>query len=190
MLAAQDYGPLKEVVSLAGSIIAAGAAIGLAWRGRANWEPSEEDVPAGAQKVGGLIGAVLIALIFANWSNEDDAGKLVTTALVALGLTLVFLVLYGCLVGMQTYKFIEADGTPERIIGGFWLTKKARKIKAERQLDVQRLLEGAAYEIDKVWSRPSRQLAKTSFVLAYLGLTTSGTIALAAGAMRLGLAVG
>lgn len=55
---------------------------------------------------------------------------------------------------------------------------------------MQRLLEGAAYEIDKVWSRPSRQLAKTSFVLAYLGLTISGTIALAAGAMRLGLAVG
>lgn len=190
MFAAQDYGPLKEVVSLAGSIVAAGGAIRLAWRGRANWEPSEEDIPAGAQKVGGLIGAVLIALMFVNWSNEDDAGKLVTTALVALGLTLGFLILYGCLVGMQTYEVVGAEGTSKRIIGGFWLTKKARKIKAERQVGVQRLLEGAAYEIDEVWSRPSRQLAKTSFVLGYLGLTIAGTIALAAGAIRLGLAVG
>jgi hypothetical protein len=38
--------------------------------------------------------------------------------------------------------------------------------------------------------RPSRQLAKAGLVLGYLGLTIAGTIALAAGAMRLGLAVG
>jgi hypothetical protein len=37
-------------------------------------------------------------------------------------------------------------------------------------------------------TRPSRQLAKSAFQLGYLGLTISGTVALAAAAIRLGLA--
>jgi hypothetical protein len=190
MLAAQNYGPLKDVVSTAGAIIAAGGAIGVSWKGRANWDPSEQDIPAGAQKVGALVASVTIALMWASWRSGKHIGALETTALVLLVLTVVFLLVYGYLVGVQTYEVVRSDGTTERVIGGFWLMETAKRSRAEHKVTTQELLEGAAYDVDKLWSGPSRQLAKSSFLLGYLGLTICGTVALAAAAIRLGLAVG
>ena len=187
--AAKDYGPLKDIVALAGSIMAAGAAIALAFRGRARWEPSEQDIQAGAQKVGALVASVLIALMWVAWRDGKHNGTLVTVALVLLGATLLSLLLYGYLVGAQTYDVVTQDGT-KKVIGGFWLTAEAKEQRKARNLTIQRLLEGAAYDVDKLWSRPSRQLAKSSFLLGYLGLTICGTVALAAAAIRLGIAVG
>lgn len=186
-----EYGPFKDVVATAGSIMAAVGAIGLAWRGRANWEPSEEDVPRGAQKVGALVAAIAIALLWAEWRTAEHAGSLTTLAIV-LGLcTIAFLLLYGYLVGLQTYEVVELNGK-RRIIGGFWLTSAATEARksAPGNVTVQKLLAGAAYDPDVLWSRPSRQLAKIAFQCGYLGLTISGTVALAAAAIRVGLAVG
>jgi hypothetical protein len=189
-MVAADYGPLTDVVATAGAVAAAGGAIAFSWKGRASWEPSEQDVQAGAQKVGGLIASVLIALMWASWRNGKHIGTLETTALVLLALTLIFLLIYGYLVGVQTYTVQRHDGTTEHIIGGFWLTSEAKKSRAKHNVTIQELLEGAAYDVNKLWSPPSRQLAKSSFVLGYLGLTICGTVALAAAAIRLGLAVG
>lgn len=190
MLATETYGPLKDIVGSAGAIISAGGAITLSWRGRFNWEPSEQDIPAGARKVGGLVASVLIALMWATWRNQSAIPKLEAVALTTLGLTVVFLVLYGFLVGLDTYNVELVDGSNKRIVGGFWLTAKARKSKSKSGVTTQVLLEGAAYDPDILWSRFSRQVAKGSFILAYLGLTICGTLALAAAAIRLGLAAG
>ncbi|MDP9239545.1 MAG: hypothetical protein M3O55_02755 [Actinomycetota bacterium] len=190
MLAAQDYGPLKDVVAAAGAIIAAGTAIRLSWKGRAHWEPSGQDTPAGAQKVGGLVAGVLIALMWVSWRDAAHIDTLNRTVILLLGATLVCFLLYGFLVGGQTYELVKNEGPPEKVIGGFWLTRVAKKSKAEHNVTTQELLEGAAYDPEKLWSRPSRQLAKAGFQLGYLGLTICGTLALAAAAIRLGLQVG
>lgn len=191
MLSAQDYGPLKDVVAAAGAIIAAGTAITLSWKGRARWEPTEQDIPAAAQKVGGLVAGVLIALMWADWRDAGHVDTLNRTALVLLGATVVFLLVYGYLVGVQTYEIVQATGPPRHVIGGFWLTREAKANKARYRVSTnQELLEGAAYNTGRLWSRPSRQLAKASFQLGYLGLTICGSLALAAAAIRLGLKVG
>jgi hypothetical protein len=193
-MVAVDYGPLKDIVATGGSIMGAVGALGLAWRGRAKWEPSEQDIPSSAQKVGGLVAAVCIVLLWAEWRNADHAKSLDKLAIVLAISTILFSLLYGYLVGMQSYDVVElAKGQTRtrRIIGGFWLTPEARSAQASAgNVTVQALLAGAGYDPDQLWSRPSRQLAKLAFQLGYLGLVISGTVALAAISIRLGLAVG
>lgn len=187
-LLAADYGPLKDLVAVAGAIMAAVAAIGFAWRGRARWEPSEEDVPAGAQKVGGLVAAIAIVLLWVEWNDPADAHALNALA-IGLGIAAVlFLLIYSYLVGVQSYDEVKPDGSRKRIIGGFWMTSAAKQEHAAAgNISVQELLHRAGYDADRLWSRPSRQLAKTSFQIGYLGVTISGTVALAAVAIRIGL---
>jgi hypothetical protein len=185
-----QYGVLSNVVATAGSIMAAGGAISLAWRGRIDrWEPSEQDVPNGAQKVGALVAAVLIGLVWAIERTPSHVNTLNTVVVGSLIATVVSLLLYGFLVGNQTY--IRWEGTPNayRLIGGFWTTSAARKIHRAGNQPISEVFKGMAYEPDRVWPRPSRQLAKTCFVLLYMSLTVSGTLALAAVAIRLGVTV-
>jgi hypothetical protein len=161
----------------------------LAWRGRAKWEPSEEDIPAGLQKVGGLVAAVGIVLLWAEWRTPDHVKSLDVLAITLAACAIVSLLAYSYLVGSQSYDAVATTATT-RIIGGFWLTSTARKARQNAgNVTVQDLLAGAGYDPDKLWSRSSRQLAKLAFQVSYLGLTLSGTIALTAAAIRLGLAV-
>jgi hypothetical protein len=187
---AADYGPLGNLVATAGAVVAAGGAIGLAWRGRSRWGPSEEDVPGGADKVGALLATLAIVLMWADWRSDDHIGSLEAVAIgLGIGAGVAFLA-YIYLIGVQTYDVPAGAGPSRKIIGGFWLTPRARKARQENDVSVQELLAGAAYNPDRLWSRPSRQLAKLSFQVCYLALTTCGTVALAAAAIRLGLATG
>jgi hypothetical protein len=190
-VAAQDYGVLTDLVAAAGSLMAATGAIGLAWRRRADWEPSEEDIPKGAQRVAGLLAAVAIALLWAKWHDPPpDLGPLDRLAIGVAAATLVSLLIYGYLVGTQTYTKVDGTGAEKGIIGGFWMRTNAKRKRDEEQITTQQLFEGSAYNPDLLWSRPSRQLAKLSFQLAYIGLVGCGTVALAASAIRLALAAG
>jgi hypothetical protein len=188
-MATPDYGPLKEVVAGAGAIIAASTAILATWSGRAGFGLSADELPRGAQRVGGLLAGLAIVLIWVSWRDGAHNHQLVV-AIIALGsVTLASLILYASLIGTLTYEKVELDGSTRRIIGGFWLTPQARA-KRKAGTGVQQLLEGAAYDTEKLWSRSSRQLATLTFLIAYLALTICGTVALAAGAIRLGLATG
>jgi hypothetical protein len=193
LLASNDFGPLRNLVGTVGSIVAAGAAIGLAWRGRTKWEPSEEDISKGPQKVGGLVAAVMIVLIWSRINDRDHIGLLVRLAVGLALVSVVTLLLYGFLVAMQTYYVLQALKADEpikrNIIGGFWLTDEAKKSQRRKKVTTQALLAGAAYDPDVLWSRASRGLAKMFFVLCYLGLTVSGTLALTCAATIVGMRV-
>jgi hypothetical protein len=183
------YGALADIVTASGSIMAAAAAIALAWRGRTKWEPSEEDVPEAGQKVGALVAATTIVLMWSEMNDPQDGptlDKIIAT--LTVGTAILFLT-YTFLVGLQTYRLYPGLKEEVRIIGGFRLTQQAR-LHRKRNVDVQQLLKGFAYQPEKVWTRMSRQLAKTTCIAVYVGLLVSGTVDLAAAAIRLGLAVG
>lgn len=188
---ASEYGPLRDVVATGGALVTAGIALLQAWRGRARWEPSEEEVSKGSQKVGGLAAAIAIGLMWAEWRTLGHIHQLDITAIVLGCIAILFLFVYTFIVRMQTYYVLLDDGGRRRIIGGFWLTTRARQSRAEHDVgDLQALLEGMAYDQHRLWSRASKASAIVGFQICYLGLTVCGTIALAAAAIRVGLVAG
>src|SRR5262245_27849163 len=148
-----DYGGFTTLVKTAGFLVSAALALSLTWKGRARWEPSEQDVPKGAQKVGGLLCAII-----ALWCGVG---------------TIVSLMIYGMLITTFTYRrqYSPEPGVvqTENVIGGFWLTREARTARNENRVPIQQLYQGSAYDKDQLWPRPALALAQQTFVLAYLG---------------------
>ncbi|WP_145063622.1 hypothetical protein [Engelhardtia mirabilis] len=189
-LADADYGPLAQTVAAAGSLLSAMAAIAAAWRGKARWEPVEEDLPGGSRKATGLLSAIGIAAIW-YWMRDPAKVRLLTEVSVGLGAScVVSLVIYGILVAVFTYERVVATAPnethSEKIIGGFWLTQAASQKRRQRGLTIQELFLGAAYDPDKVWPRLSRALSKACFVLAYGLLVSTGTIGLTCASILFG----
>ncbi len=176
--------------------MAMSGALLLGFKGRAKWEPSDQDVDKGAQKVGALASAVLIGFIFLELSKPEDVPTLMHLALICLIITVVSLLLYSALTTIFVYVQWQDTSEQRNIIGGLALTAEARealnretkRAKEEGQVPptIQELFKGSAYEIDQLWSRPSRAMAKILFTLGYLGLTIAGTIALASASIAIG----
>jgi len=104
---------------------------------------------------------------------------------------LLFLCVYSFVIATQTYERVVIPGPgkpPEnrKIIGGFVLTDEAKEVQKKERVPIQEVLMGATYDVDRVWTRPSRALARIVFLLCYLGLTVSGTVAIAGAAMLIG----
>jgi hypothetical protein len=187
------YGVLAGVVTAAGCIMATSAAITLAFRGRANWEPSEQDIPAGPEKVAALVSGILIVIFWTTMSKPRHLTALIRLARnFAIGCVLSLLV-YGFLVGTQTFtvESSPSSGTviSSKIIGGYWLINEASEARQRNKVTTQELLKGAGYDPDKLWSRPSRALAKLSFVVFYMGLVVCGTVGLSCAAIVLGIRI-
>jgi hypothetical protein len=185
-----DYGSLTPVVVAGGSVVSAVAALGLAWRGRAKWEPAEEDLSRAPAQVSGLISAVILVLLWVFFGKDGSRGILAVIAGVAAAITLISAIVYGVLVAVYVYDrlvSVQSDtSTTIKIIGGFRFTAQADKVREKNPgLTTQELLKGAAYDPDRVWPRSSRALMKAAFTLSYVGLTMMGTTALAATAILL-----
>lgn len=183
------YGPFANLVGTVGAIMATAGAIALGWRRRSRWEPSEEDVSKGPQRVGSLVAAVGIVLIWAN--SRPDHASLLTYWSIWLAVTTVFaLLVYGLLNSTMVY-YIEVAVAPQetkeqKIIGGFWFEQGIPEKMRAAGVTTQDFLKGTGYKVDAVWPRIARGLAKQTFVLAYLALTVAGTLALTAGAVLVG----
>lgn len=188
ILDSNNLGPFAPIVAASGSIIAMGVALRLGWRGRAKWEPIEEDVPAGPQKVGGLAAAILVALLYARMYDlrfESILTKIAIYCLIGavLGL-LVYIMLQMLIYEKERVPPGAAPGTRKtemiKVIGGLWLRRKARgKLLEEDGPDtVQDLFAGAAYQKDALWSRFAQGLSKVLFAIGYICLTVAGTVAL------------
>jgi hypothetical protein len=177
-----QYGPFAELIRATAALVATAATFKLSFRGRAKWEPSEEDVPKGAQKVVGLITAVLIGAIWF-WLRSPSKLETVTNLAIYLAFAcLAFLLLYGFFINVLTYEQTYAISAKKvnvrKIIGGLWLKSRAKEALVSHGITVQELLANSAYNPDKVWPRTSRGLAKMGFVLCYVGLVSTGTVAL------------
>lgn len=180
-------GVFASAVAAAGSLIAAGAAFSLCWKGRFDWEPAEEDIPRGSQKVGGLLIGIVIAILWYKFSQQRAlaADDLVAISVYCGILALAFLLVYSVLIGVLVYVKVVPAGpnnqTREtKIIGGLWLTSAARVALKSGPLTVALVYRGSGQDEDLVWPRISRAFSKTLFQLAYIGLVAGGTCALAA----------
>jgi hypothetical protein len=172
-----DYGPFSTLIKSTGWLIASSVAVGLAWRRRSKWEPSEEDVSGGPAKLGGLLAAVGLAIIWSQFVSPEKTGALVSLSLWAAGLSLLCLLLYGFITAVSTYRETEVGKLPRNIIGGFWLTEEARRgLAKSHSMTLQQLFQELGTE--RTWPRSSRALSKTCFVTMYLGLTVAGSVAL------------
>ena len=157
-----------------------GVAVGLAWRGRSRWEPSEEDIDKGPQKIAGLGTAVFVGILWVLTRQQTSTGLMPGIAILAFILCFVSLLVYGFVTSTQTYL----DGNKKRLIGGFTLTREARRTKSQKKIrTVQQLFAGAAYDPDEIWPRPSRALAKLTFVALYVVLIIAGSVAIASTAI-------
>jgi hypothetical protein len=205
----RDYGAFAPIVSTAGTILAMGAALTLGWKGRAKWEPVEEDVPRAPQKVASLVAALMVVLIWAQWNEIQYKSTLIKLVIVCSAALIVSLVVYGLLNGFVYTAVRKKKGAPAgsieteeiKVIGGLWLKKNAREYFGKPEgaqvpgqhpgqiLTVQRMFALSEYVKDEVWSRPSQQLASMLFTLGYLGLIIAGTVALGSGAILTSLAM-
>jgi hypothetical protein len=186
------YGALGGIVATAGSVMAAGSAITLAFKGRARWEPIEDDVPEAPAKVAALVTAVCVVLIWSATRQRHDPGWLVPLCLGCLIATFVGMCIYIWLVQVHTFTAEFATGrrrvVSRKVIGGLWLTPCAQKAMLHRPdgpITLQRLFAGAAYDKAKLWSGNSLFAAKLLFLVAFLALQVFGSLSLASAAILL-----
>ena len=185
--APSSTGVLAQAVATAGSLIAAVAAFSLCWKGRSNWEPVEQDIPRASQKVGSLLIAIAIAIMWYRFVHQRSltADNLTLISIYCGLATLIFLLLYSLLIGVFVYSktyVVDAQNhvAESKIIGGLWLSSHAKTVLRSGPLTVALLFKGSGYNEDLVWSKISRSLAKLLFQLGYIGLVGGGTCALAA----------
>lgn len=182
-----EYGPLANIVSLAGCIMAAAVAIGLAWNRGAKWQPPEEELPGSTTRVSALLCGVAIVILYTIGSKELGRPGLAKVAGWSVGIA-VF-ALCSTIFLNTVYSFTSKDQT--RILGGFQLTSEAKKVIQTRRNPptVQRMYETGGYVADLVWTRWSRGLVRVLSAVTYLSLQAFGSIGLAASAILLGLNV-
>lgn len=177
-----DYGPFAPVVGYAGAIMAAGAALFLMWGGKMQkWRPPDEDLPGTAQAVVLLLCGVGMVLQWYFAVPNAIAWFLGAVAALAVGCVLSFL-RYSGLLGIYIYIKRVAVGQKStrdvRILGGRELLADAEQKRQKFGLDVQSLLEGAAYNPDRLWSREARQWVKQRVLLFFILTLVFGTSAL------------
>lgn len=188
----EQYGILTDFVAVVGALTAATLAIGRAWRGREKWEPAEQDVPAGAEKVGNLACAVLIVLLWVKYGSGVKEPLPTWLPVTLVLVCIAALLAYSWVISAKVFEVpvVSGDGKVEktRIIGGFRLTPQAQETVTAEGVTVEDFLKGVAYRPDRVWPRESRSTAKVMFVALSLTLTISGTLALTTAALALGQA--
>jgi hypothetical protein len=190
------YGALNGIVAAAGTVMAAGSAITLAFKGRARWEPIEEDVPRAPAKIAGLTTAVCVVLIYGAARQNPDVAWLGPLCLGCLLATFVGTCLYIWLVQVNTFTSQRATGrqrvASQKVVGGLWLKREAKAIlnRPDAPKSVQMLFAGSAYDKDLLWSRPSQAAAKILFLISFLSLQVFGSLSLAAAAIFMEVVVG
>ena len=177
---ASDYGPFAPVVGYAGAIMAAGAALFFMWGGKMRrWRPPDDDLPSTAIVL--LLCGVGMVLQWYFAVPDAIAWLLVAVAVLAVACLACFL-RYSSLLG--THIYIKKVATSkrstcdERILGGRDLLPDAEEKRRDNRIDIQTLLEGAAYNADRLWSREARQWVKQRVLLFFILTLVLGTSAL------------
>ncbi len=182
VILATDYGPFAPVVGYAGAIMAAGGALLFLWGGKLEkWRPPEEDLPGAAQAVVLLLCGVGMVLQWYLATPDAIRWFLASVAVLAVICVICFLKYNGLLLTYIYIKRIAASAKSTknvRILGGKELLPEAEEKRKKLGIDVQTLLEGAAYNVDLLWSREARQWVKQRVLIFFILTLVLGTSAL------------
>ncbi len=162
--------------------MAAGAALFLMWGGKMQkWRPPDEDLPGTAQALVLLLCGVGMVLQWYLAVPNAIAWFLGGVVALSVGCVVCFL-RYNALLGTYVYTKKVATGPKStrdvRLLGGRDLLPHAEEKQRELGVDIQTLLEGAAYNADLVWSREARQRVKQRVLLFFILTLVLGTSAL------------
>lgn len=177
-----DYGPFAPVVGYAGAVMTAGAALLAMWRGKMEkWRPPDEDLPGTAQKFVLLLCGVGMVLQW-YFAIPDVIERFLGVVAILTVTSILCFLRYSGLLGIYIYiKKVATSPSSTcdvRILGGRTLLPEAERIRAENNLDIQALLEGAAYNADKLWSREDRHWVKQRVLIFFMLTLVLGTSAL------------
>lgn len=180
--AAADYGPFAPVVGYAGAIMAAGAALFLMWGGKMQkWRPPDEDLPGTAQALVLLLCGVGMVLQWYLATPNAIAwflGGVATLAVASVWSFLQYTSLLGTHVYLKKVATSRKSTRDVRVLGGRDLLPDAEAKRLKLGVDIQSLLEGAAYNTDLLWSRKARQSVKQRVLLFFILTLVFGTSAL------------
>ena len=177
-----EYGPFAPVVGYAGALITTVIAIAAIWSGRTeNWRPPEEVLPGTGQKFVFLFCAVGMTLQWYLASPTFINYYLAAVSTIGV-LSFAAYIKYTSLLKIHVYHKLIGTG-PEsvrvkRILGGRTLLPEAEEIRKKKKISVQKLLEGAAYERDQLWSREAQDWVQTRVLLLFVFTLFAGTSAL------------
>jgi hypothetical protein len=175
-----NLGPFAPLVGIIGSIIASVCAIIILWVKRFSlWRVPDEDLPGTLKSVISVIcGAGIVVL----WVFADPSKiQFLFSICLYLGIaTLVSYLIYSFLISVFTYYEevkVGVDSVEKKnIMGGLWLTQKAKEKKESDNKEIQELLKDAAYVKDKIWSRMSRAFLKVILQILFITIIVGGTI--------------
>jgi hypothetical protein len=187
-------GELTPIVETVGAMLSASVAISLGFRRRANFEPSEEDLPKLANRLASALVAIALAVLWSQYANTAHTTLLlmvtVYSSVIAVVASIVYSILMGTLTVSTTISQGPRKGRAEKRVKGLWKTKGAsvrleELEKSGKYPTDQEFLEGNHYDLDRVWSPSSRALAKQCVALPFVILNISIAGALSCGAMLL-----
>lgn len=178
--------PFIPIVSAAGFLLSAVAAIGLTWRRSGKWDPHLTHLADAPSKVGGVVTMFFLGAMWFDQGLSFGLPPPQTIAKYGTIAAIAGLLIYTFLTTVCTYAREEATSPTEtrtvKMIGGLWLTRDA-KTKRAMGVGVQKLLAQAGYDPDAIWPRPARGLSELLFIASYLVLVCGGTIAVSAMAL-------
>src|SRR5258708_24353753 len=106
-----EYGSLAPLVKVVGWLVSATAAILFSWKKNSDWEPVEQDLSKGAKGVGGVLTAIVIAVVWTQWADKPHEQTILSLTVWLGAATLLFLLLYGTLIAMLTFTEVASNET-------------------------------------------------------------------------------
>jgi hypothetical protein len=202
----QQYGPLALIVALAGNLGAAAVAFRMAFSGKLIWEPKVSEFSLAPTRIVNVFVIVGIATMFFG-SRGSGLGTVGYWA-IALGLITFIFFLLDVLV--RSIVIVRCGEETVGVIGGFWLTKRAREIlggepaafergdltinpatgqKQKPPTSISDFFCNNGRNIELTWSRGSHALASVTLVFVYCTWLASAMLGVGAASIVLEKAI-
>src|SRR5207245_882730 len=151
------------------------------WAGKVRrWLPNKVGPPKLVEGAASVASAVAFGVIWVNLKDQTTTTLSAQAAVTAGIAFLITLVLFIALRSFVSFTTTEADGSHRDLLGGLWLNSTARARRREKPRSRSELLEGMNYNVESMFSAPSRIAAELSLALCYIFMLTSSVLALSA----------
>lgn len=151
------------------------------FKGRAEWEPHDQDIPSGSHRLAALAACVLIVLVTYAWGTPQFGGVIGAIALIGLILAIICYFSYQQLTTKHIYKIgriVDGQSVRVNILGGAYPTSEAQK-KINEGITVPELVDGCGGNLSQIWDNDSRSETRLKYEASYMGMIVGGTLSLA-----------